>query len=106
MNRRRKFNNVPTIVDGVRFDSKKEARRWGELLAMHKAGRITALQRQVRIPIRLNGVVVCRYVADFVYIANGQRVIEDVKSPITRMNPVYRLKRRMLAAMGVEIQEV
>ena len=102
---RRKFNNVPTVIEGIRFDSKKEARRWVELLALQRAGKLSALRRQVRIPIRVNEIVVCRYVADFVYVEAGQRIIEDVKSKITRMNPVYRLKRRMLAAMGVEIRE-
>lgn len=103
MNRRRKFNNVPTVVDGIRFDSKKEARRWGELLALHKAGRITALQRQVRIPIRLNGELICKYIADFVYVEGGERVIEDAKGFVTRE---YILKRKLLRAVyGIIIRE-
>ncbi len=54
----------------------------------------------------MNGVIVCRYVADFVYIRDGRRVIEDVKSSFTKMLPVYRLKKRLLAAVGLEINEV
>lgn len=106
--RRGKYRNEPVEVGGVRFDSKKEARRWLELLELQAAGRIVGLRRQVRIPLRVNGVVVCRYVADAVYVEAGRRVIEDVKSPITRMNPVYRLKRKLLAAVyaGAEIREV
>lgn len=102
---RRKFNNTPTVVDGVKFDSKKEAARWALLVAMQRAGKIGGLRRQVRFPIRVNDVIVCRYVADFVYVEAGQRVVEDVKSSFTRMNPVYRLKKKMMAAMGVEIRE-
>lgn len=102
---RRKFNNTPTVVGGVKFDSKKEAARWVQLVALQRAGKIAGLRRQVRFPIRVNGEIVCRYVADFVYIEAGQRVVEDVKSSFTRMNPVYRLKKKMMAAIGVEIRE-
>lgn len=105
MKGRSKFNNVKTVVDGLPFDSKKEAARWIALVAMQRSGTISGLRRQVRIPIRVNDVIVCRYVADFVYVEAGQRIVEDVKSSFTRMNPVYRLKKKMLAAMGVEIRE-
>lgn len=73
---------------------------------MQKAGSIKYLRRQVRIPIRLNDVIVCRYVADATYLEAGRLVVEDTKSKITKANPVYRLKKRMLAAMGIEIREV
>ena len=48
------------------------------------------------------------YKADFVYfdIARGETVIEDVKSPATRENPVYQLKRKMMAHKGLYIEEV
>lgn len=105
MKGRSKFGNVKTVIGELSFDSKKEAARWVELVALQRAGKISGLRRQVRIPIRVNDVIVCRYVADFVYIEAGQRVVEDVKSSFTRMNPVYRLKKKMLAAMGVEIRE-
>lgn len=103
---RRKYRNQPVEQDGIKFDSRKEARRWGELQLLESLGEISDLQRQVRIPIRVNGVAVCRYVADAVYVENGTRVIEDTKSPITRRNPVYRLKRKLLqAAHGITIRE-
>lgn len=105
MIRRNKFKNVPVVIDGLRFDSKKEALRWSELVALQRAGKIGGLRRQVRIPIRVNSVIIARYVADAVYIEDGRMVVEDVKSPFTRMNPVYRLKKRCLAAMGIEIRE-
>lgn len=88
------------------FDSRKEANRWVELWALEQSGSIQALRRQVRIPIVVAGVKVCVYVADFVYIRDGRRVIEDVKSSFTRRLPVYRLKCKLLAAIGVAIQEV
>lgn len=71
------------------------------------AGVISGLRRQVRIPIIVNGVRVCSYVADAVYVEGGRRVVEDTKSPMTRRLPVYRLKRKLLAALhGIDIREV
>lgn len=100
----RKFKNEPVTVGGLRFDSRKEAKRWGELCLLRDAGAIDGLRRQVRIPVRVNGVIVCRYVADAVYVENGRRVIEDAKGLRT---PVYKLKKRLLLAVyGIHIREV
>lgn len=103
----RKFRNEPTTVNGVRFDSRKEAARWGELVLLEAAGLIANLERQVRFPLIVNGVEVCVYIADFVYSEAGGRVVEDVKSAHTRRLPVYRLKAKlMLAVCGITIREV
>lgn len=88
------------------FDSVKEARRWLELVELARAGRIQYLRRQVRFRLSVNGVKVCAFVADFVYIKQGLQVVEDVKSEWTRKLPVYRLKRKlMLAVYSVEVKE-
>lgn len=93
-------------VDGQRFDSKGEARRYGELRVLEAQGRVADIQRQVRFPLAVNGVHVCTYVADFVYrdIEHGApRVVEDTKGART---DVYKLKRAlMLAVHGIEIHE-
>lgn len=103
----RKYRNTPVMVDDVRFDSKKEAARWGELKLLERVHKISRLSRQVPIPLEVNGFPVCKLVADFVYEKDGRQVIEDVKSPITRKNPVYRLKSRLLYAVtGQTVQEV
>lgn len=104
----RKYRNVPTIVDGVSFDSKAEARRWGELKLLQRAGEIADLQLQPSFDLIVNGVKVCAYRGDFGYFrVNGPRVIEDVKSPITRKNPVYIIKKKLLKACeGIDITEV
>lgn len=105
--RPRKYRNQPVEIGGIRFDSKKEARRWQTLAALQSAGAISGLRRQVRIPIILNDMRVCCYIADFVYVQNGRRVVEDVKSKITRRHPVYRLKRKLLqAVLQTPINEV
>lgn len=109
---RRKYANVPTELDGHRFDSQAEARRWVELGMLQRAGEITDLRRQVAyelIPaqVRPSGGKErpCSYVADFVYRRrDGREVVEDVKGKAT---PEYRIKRKlMLHVHGVEIVEV
>lgn len=103
----RKFRNVPTEVDGRVFASRKEARRFGELRLLERAGEISDLQIQPAFPLTVNGKLVCKYLADFSYQRGGVRVVEDVKSEITRKHPVYRVKNKLFAAvMGFEITEV
>ena len=106
-----KFSAIPTTVDGIRFDSMREARRWGELRLMEKGGEIRNLRRQVRIPLEgRNGPVTFQpsgrkavYVADFAYEdkrLGWAEVIEDSKGHQT---PEFKLKRAILAAQGKEI---
>jgi hypothetical protein len=110
-----KYRAVPTVVDGIRFASKKEAARYGELKLLEKAGEVKELTLQPRFPLfspgRGNGgpyarVHICDYVADFRYREgpSGLLVIEDVKGVKTA---VYRLKKKWFEAQyGIEILEV
>lgn len=103
-----KYRNIrTTTADGITHDSRKEARRWSLLQLSAHAGEITDLRRQVRYPLHApGGIVVCTYVADFVYVQDGATIVEDVKSPATRKNAVYVIKRKWMAAeYGIEIQE-
>lgn len=96
-----KYRNEPVVIDGIRFDSKREAARWAELQLMLKAGLIANLRRQVRFALHVvNGAHVADYVADHVYYdyERGCEVVEDVKSPATAADPLYRLKNRMFEA--------
>lgn len=96
-----KFRNVKTLVDGIPFDSRAEARRFRALVAMEQAGFITNLRRQVKfelVPsVRLFGskraTPALRYIADFVYERDGKTVVEDVKGVLT---PVYKIKRHLM----------
>jgi hypothetical protein len=102
-----KFGARKTVVDGMRFDSMAEARRYRELQLMEKAGVISELVCHPRYRIEVNGSRVCEVIPDFRYQDNdaGRMVVEDVKSLPTR-TPVYRLKKRLLQAVhGIEIQE-
>ena len=95
-----------TTPDGITFDSTKEANRWFELKLLERAGRICHLARQVPYPIVINGVKVCKFVADFTYSENGDAVVEDVKSDFTRKLPVYRLKAKLMKAVhGIDVRE-
>lgn len=99
--RRPKYGNKKTKVDGITYDSKKEALRGQELQILQKQGIITHLEMQKAFVIcpRIEGVKGSRarkYVADFVYHMDGKKIIEDVKSAITRKNPVYTLKKQLV----------
>lgn len=102
-----KYRNRRVEVDGVKFDSAKEARRFQDLWLLEKSGVIKGLDRQKRYVFELNGVRIGSYVADHTYTENGKFIVEDVKSEFTRKLPMYRLKKKMMKAFfGIEILEV
>ena len=104
MIRRAKYGNKKTIIDGIKFDSKREAQRYGALQLMLKAGLISNLRLQVPYQINVNGMKVCKYVADFVYEDKGVEIVEDVKGMRT---PIYNLKKKLMKAVfGVVVSEV
>lgn len=114
--RYRKYNNKKIEVDGMTFDSKKEANRYKELSLLQKAGEISGLQTQVRyvlIPSQREvseevytrgenkgknkpGKLLereCTYVADFVYYKDGKVIVEDTKGFRTKE---YIIKRKLM----------
>ncbi|CAB4157578.1 Protein of unknown function DUF1064 [uncultured Caudovirales phage] len=99
-----KFRNIKTVADGIVFDSQKEARRYGELKLLQRAGEITCLELQPKFPIVINGVKVCTYVADFGYVDHtGSALLEDCKGFKTRE---YIIKRKLMKAVyGIDILE-
>lgn len=107
--KRSKYSNKKCEIDGIRFDSQAEARRWTQLKTMEWTGEISDLERQV-VYVLAPGVVIggrkvppLRYVADFVYEREQVTVIEDVKGVIT---PEYRIKRHLMAVRGLQIVEI
>ena len=112
--KRNKYGNRRTEVDGIMFHSAKEAKRYTELKLMEKAGAIRGLRLQVPFDLEVNGVKICRYVADFVYEEqiHGEKifsrglwgtVIEDVKGKRT---DVYRIKAKLMKAiLNIEVRE-
>lgn len=102
----RKYRNKPTVVNGEQFDSAKEAHRYQELLLQQAAGVITQLRHHVTYPITVNGIDICSYEVDFVYLDSaGARVYEDVKSEATKSMQLFRIKQRlMLAVHGIKVE--
>lgn len=113
---RNKYHSRKVEVDGILFDSRKEARRYAELLLLEKAGAIRNLQRQVKFDLipsqKIDGKVVerpCTYIADFTYLEiigdNAfMLVVEDTKGFKTKD---YIIKRKlMLYTHGIRISEV
>lgn len=105
--RKNKYNAKKTEVDGIMFDSQKEARRYCDLKLLERAGQIKGLNCQPVLPVIINDIRVFKYKADFEYWENGERVIEDVKSEATRKNATYRVKKKTVEALyKIQIREV
>lgn len=109
---RSKYGNQKTEVNGVKYDSKKEAKRAEQLELQQRLGIISDLERQKKYVLQPSFKFLGKtireisYVADFVYKENGELVVEDVKSPASR-TPVYLLKKKMMMYVhGIEIREV
>lgn len=93
------------VIDGEKFDSYKEHQKWMELKEMEQRGEISNLQRQVKFEVLPpqfdeNGKIVYRavhYVADMTWIdKDGNFIVADVKSPMTRKLPEYKIKKKLL----------
>ena len=111
----RKYRNTKTVLDGITFDSKREAARYQELKALAARGVIEDFRHQapfvlapgVRFSNEKRAKPALRYVADFAYKLDGRLVVEDVKSKVTAGAAAYRIKRHlMLSVHGIEVKEV
>lgn len=106
---RSKYHAKRTTVDGIAFDSRKEADRYLVLKGMEEDGAIEDLRRQVRYELVPAFDVDGRhyrpvyYVADFTYVEDGKEIVEDVKGVRT---DVYKLKSKLFARRyGMSIKE-
>ena|SRR5882672_180432 len=99
-----KYGAVRTTIDGITFDSKREAARYLELKLLAKAGIIRDLELQPAFVFCHNGRKIFTYRADFAYYEGDQRTVEDVKGVRT---PLYKLKKKLVEAnWNVTITEV
>jgi hypothetical protein len=90
----RKHRNVPCYVEGKRFASQKEGRRYKELLLLEAAGEITHLKTHQRFPLLEDEGHKFSYECDFCYRdREGRDHVEDVKGRKDPADPVYRLFR-------------
>ena len=120
-----KYHNKPTQVDGIKFRSGKEARRYQELVMAEKAGLISNLEAHPRFHIDLDAWVmpdggfierahICDYIADFSYTEteSGRLVIEDTKGKDKKTRwdtrtEAYKLKKIMMRVIkGIEVREI
>lgn len=130
-----KYHNIKTEVNGIKFDSRKEARRYRHLMTAQELGVIRDLRLQVDFTLQEayttaegERIQAIRYRADFTYkvqsagygyeaelgtddieywrsLYPGELVVEDVKSRVTRTKE-YQIKRKLMANQGHEIREV
>ena len=108
-----KYHSTPAERGELRFDSRKEARRYDELMVMLRAGIISDLRLQPQFTLQESYVTetgerirAVRYTADFSYRFGGKLVVEDVKSTATRTKEYLRNRKFMRSKFGIEIQEV
>lgn len=95
-----KYRAQKTVVDGIKFDSKREAERYCELKLLEKAKEIRNLELQPRFLLQDKFVDKygkthrkIEYVADFMYVdKNNKKIVEDVKGVMT---DVYKLKKKL-----------
>ena len=101
-----KYFAKKTVAMGLKFDSRWEAERWGQLKAMERAGVVTQLERQVKYELSINDVKICDYIADFRYLLEEENglsklVVEDAKGILTAE---FKLKKKMMKAIhGIDI---
>ena len=110
--RSNKYSARRTTLNGIPFDSKREAKRWAELCLLERAGKIADLRRQVPLMLEgRNGPLLTRtgrrmrLTVDFAYtdLVSGLTIYEDAKGVPTRD---YEVRRAVAAAQGIEVVEV
>lgn len=105
---KRKYKNIKKVVNGIEFDSIKEANRYQELLLLQKACEIRNLKLQpefiLQDSFRLKKQThrSIKYIADFQYqnFTTSEIIVEDVKGMKTE---VYRIKKKLLLYKFPEI---
>ena len=87
------------------YDSKKEAEYAYRLDLLQSCGEVTKWYRQVPMPLEVNGMLVCKYIVEFVvHCQDGTIEYVDVKGFKT---DVYKLKKKLVkAVLDIDIKEV
>lgn len=98
-----KYKSTPIVVDGIKFSSKLESKRYEYLKELERKNKISNLELQpaylLQESFRKDGELFRKveYVADFRYYDNENKkeVVEDVKSFITEKDGLFRIKRKL-----------
>ena len=111
-----KYRNKKIVIDGIEFHSKKEGNRYRELKLLERAGMIKDLEIQpafLLLPgFKKNGITYQKttYIGDFKYfdVEQDKYIVEDVKSPATAKDKVYRIKKKLFEYKyeDLEIKEI
>lgn len=94
-----KFSARKVTLDGFEFASAAEAKRYGELKLLQRAGEIKALGVHPAYPLIINGTPVGKFTADFAYFEGGRKIVEDVKGIVTE---AASLRMRVFMALYPE----
>jgi hypothetical protein len=93
----RKYKNVTCFVDGIRFDSRREADYYGQLKIEKKAGLIKEFERQVLFGLKVNGDNICAHRVDFlVTLKDGSLEVREVKGFETNE---WNIKRKLFESL-------
>lgn len=104
--RKNKYGAKRVTLDGIKFSSKREAQRYGQLKLLQRAGKILDLECHPKYKLVVNNKLICSYSADFRYMKDGKIVVEDVKSKATATYS-FQIKKKLMAALhGIEVIEV
>jgi hypothetical protein len=98
-----KYSAIKTEVDGIIFDSKREAARFTELRLLERADKISDLRLQVKYDLIVNGHKIGSYTSDFEYEEEGKHIVEDCKG-LRHRDYIWR-RKLMLALFGITIRE-
>ena len=99
-----KFGARKVTIDGIAFASQAEGNRYAQLKLLERAREIKALGVHPKYPLKVNGVVIGVYTADFAYFEGGRQIVEDVKGMDT---PLSKWKRKHVAAQyGIDVRIV
>lgn len=121
-----KYGNKKVEYNGLRFDSKKEMKRYIVLKDAEQKGVISDLQTQVKyelVPavkeeyiehLKTKDKIKTRtlqlpisYTCDFQYVKNGEIIIEDVKASPKMLPKEFVLKEKLMFALkGLTIKRV
>ena len=102
---RSKYRNIPTVLDGIKFMSKREAGHYSRLKMQERAGEVRNIRRQVPFILQdkfsRHGTIIqpIKYLCDFLVDEKmdgvWREVVIDVKASKSFADPVYLIKRKM-----------
>lgn len=105
-----KYGNVKVKYNDNLFDSRKEMRRYKDLVLLEAAGEIQNLQVHPKFTLQESfrdrnkkAIRAITVTWDFYYTRNTQAYVEDVKSPVTRKETAYNIRKRLFIAKYPDI---